>query len=184
MNLKLFFMKVKYLVLALMVAISSFAYAQDNKEKKEKKGPTPEQMIEFHVGKVEKQLMLDDATSAKFVTLYKEYLVEMAKCRPEIVRGKDLTDAQIKKNIESRMNAEQKALDVKKKYYKSLSKILNAKQLQKIFSDRNEGVRPGKNAFAPRGGNAKKGNAGFPGKKGFAPHKMGGGKGQCKSVCK
>ena len=115
-------MKTRFLVLTLLFAIGTAAVAQEAKPKF-----SPEKFVEKKVEMMQKSLMLDDKTAEKFASIYKEYLLEQAKCRPNIVRGKDLTDAQIKQNIEARMDAKQKALDVEKKYYGKLAKILNAK---------------------------------------------------------
>lgn len=175
-------MKIRILMAAVFVAISSFATAQ---EKKENGRPTPEQMIVWRVKKAEKGLMLDDAKSAQFASIYKEYLLEKAKCRPEIVRGKELTDADIKKNIKSRMDAKQKSLDIDKKYFGKLEKILNAKQLQKVFG-RNEGVpKGGKKQFAQRGKRNDKGFAKAPGRMGAKMNAGKAGKAECKKTdCK
>lgn len=152
-------MKTRFLFIALFVAMASFVTAQEKKSDK----PTPEQRIEFRAKKMQQKLMLDDAKEAEFVKIYKEYLKEMTTCRPNIVRGKELSDADIKANIEARMNARQKALDIEKKYYGKLSKVLNAKQLQVVFGDKqgfNKGDgrkfvprdRKGNKNFAPRAG--------------------------------
>ena len=125
-------MKTRILLVALFVAIASFVTAQ---EKKKCDKPTPEQRIEFRVKRMQQKLMLDDKKGAEFASLYKEYLAEMTTCRPNITRGKELSDAEIKGNIEARMDARQKALDIEKKYYGKLSKILNAKQLQVVFGN-------------------------------------------------
>lgn len=152
-------MKTRFLVLALLFAIGTAAVAQEAKPKF-----SPEKFVEKKVEMMQKSLMLDDKTAEKFASIYKEYLLEQAKCRPNIVRGKDLTDAQIKQNIEARMDAKQKALDVEKKYYGKLAKILNAKQLQKVFDKKEKAPMGGNKHFAPRG-NKGKGFAPVPGPK-------------------
>lgn len=121
----------------------------------------PEQRIEKHVERMQNSLMLDDAAAAKFAPIYKEYLLEKVNCRPDIVRGKNLSDEQIKKNIEARMDNRQKALDIDRKYYGKLSKILNAKQLNVIFGKKKACDKK----FAHRKG--KPGDKGS--KKGFKP---------------
>ena len=143
------------------MAFSLGTMAQEKKAK-----PTPEQRVEKQVERVQKNLMLDDATAAKFAPIYKEYLVEMGKCRPQVVRGKNLTDEQIKKNIKARMEAKEKAVDVEKKYFGKLEKILNAKQLQKVFSKQEKAPMAGKKQFAQRGKRGGKGFAKAPGRKG------------------
>lgn len=139
-------MKARILIMAFMVAFTSFATAQ---EKKAGKKFTPEQRIEFRVKKMQDKLMLDEAEAAKFAPLYKEYLAEKAKCRPAVERGKDLTDEQMMKNMEACMDARQKALDVDKEYFGKFSKILNAKQMKQVFGKKEGFGKFGKNKFAP-----------------------------------
>jgi len=129
-------MKVKILLSALFVALIVQVNAQ---EKKEKIAPNPEQKVECRVKQMQKELLLDDATAAKFAPLYKEYLLAMFECMPKCkmqqAQPDELTDKQIIERIETRMAARQKCLDVEKKYYKKLSSILNAKQLLRVFCD-------------------------------------------------
>ena len=161
-NHKIISMKTRILFVALFVAMASFATAQ---EKKKCDKPTPEQRIEFRVKRMQQKLMLDDKKGAEFAALYKEYLAEMTTCRPNITRGKELSDAEIKGNIEARMNARQKALDIEKKYYSKLSKVLNARQLQVVFGEKQGFKKGGDKKFAHRKG--KPGDRGS--KKGFKP---------------
>ena len=149
-------MKTRILFVALFVAMASFVTAQ---EKKKCDKPTPEQRIEFRVKRMQQKLMLDDKKGAEFASLYKEYLAEMTTCRPKITRGKELSDAEIKGNIEARMDARQKALDIEKKYYSKLSKVLNARQLQVVFGEKQGLKKGGDKKFAPRGKFGGKGKA-------------------------
>ena len=145
-------MKARILFVALCVAFTSFATAQ---EAKKCDGPTPEQRIEWRVMNLQQKLLLDDAKSAEFAQIYKEYLQAKMNCRPTCVRGKNLTDDQIKTNLESVFATKQKALDLDKELYTKLSGILNAKQLEIVFAkDKFDGRakwgKPGKKApFAP-----------------------------------
>lgn len=123
-------MKKFILFAAAMVMFSGMVFAQANQERKT---ITPEQRIDFITARVQKRLMLDDATAAKFAPIYKEYLQAKAECRPSCVRGANLTDEQIKENISKRIEAEEKAAAVDKKYYKKLSSILSGRQLQQVF---------------------------------------------------
>ncbi len=129
-------MKAKLFILMIAAALSTSAIVAQEKKPTDKFNP--EKRIEIRAQKTAAALMLDDATAAKFIPIYKEYLNAQLQCRPNCERGKNISDEQIKKNIESRMEAQQKALDVEKKYYKELSKVLNAKQLQKIFCKNKE----------------------------------------------
>lgn len=99
---------------------------------------TPEQRMEAQAQRMGKQLMLDDAKLAQFTSLYKEYLTALKECRPAAKENKvkpcERTDAQIQQDIEQRFEVRQKVLDTQKKYYASFKKILNARQLEKVFS--------------------------------------------------
>ena len=155
-------MKIRIVLMALVVAFTSYATAQEKKAPK----MTEEQKVEFRVAKMQKSLGLDEATAAKFAPLYKEYIQELAKCRPELKRGKELTDEQVKENLEARIDAKEKAAKVEKKYYGKFSKILGAKQLQKVFSAPKVSDRNAKPGFAPQGKRPGQGFAKAPGRKG------------------
>lgn len=98
---------------------------------------TPEQRMDMQASRMGKQLMLDDTKLAQFTTLYKEYLTALKNCRPapedKKVKSCERTDAQIQQDIEKRFEVRQKVLDTQKKYYNSFKKILNARQLEKVF---------------------------------------------------
>ena len=156
-------MKAKFLmILAAVVMISSAVCAQEKKQ-----APTPEQRIEKRVERMQKRLMLDDATAAKFAPIYKEYLQAKFAARPVCNKCDNPTDAQIKENIAKRLDAQEKAVDVEKKYYKKLSSILSGRQLQQIFCKDNKKAAWGKNKKAPFGKHGKHGKQAtcFNGKK-------------------
>lgn len=97
--------------------------------------------MDMQAARMGKQLMLDDSKLAQFTTLYKEYLTALKNCRPapedhsaEKVKKSERTDAQIQQDIEKGFEMRQKVLDTQKKYYNSFKKILNARQLEKVFS--------------------------------------------------
>ena len=131
-------MKARVLIMAMMVAFTSFANAQEQQQQAEQQVeqqqlPKVDKRTEFRVKKMTERLLLDDAKAAKFAPLYQEYLEARATCRPELVFGEKLTDAQLEANMEAMLNVREKAVDIDKKYYKKFSKLLNAKQLDMIF---------------------------------------------------
>lgn len=136
-------MKTRLLSFIVIAAISmsSFNVLAQNanepvKEKRVRERPTPEQMMERHIKMMEKKLVMDDATAAKFTPMYKEYLQAMKECRPAVpkdVKKTELTDAEIEKAIQDRFEAKKKAIDVQQKYFQKFKSILNAKQLEKVF---------------------------------------------------
>ena len=122
-------MKVRVFIMAMVVAFTSFANVQAQQPEKPKHGDR----IEFRAKRMAGKLMLDDSQKAKFIPLYQEYLEAKAACRPQLVFGKELTDEQVETNLEAMMDVREKALKIDKKYYKKLSKVLNAKQLDVVF---------------------------------------------------
>lgn len=130
-------MKARLFILAVMVTLVSFANAQQPMPRKHGN------KIEFRVKRMADRLMLDDSQKEKFAPLYKEYLEAKAACRPQLVFGKELTDEQIESNLEQMMDVREKSLKIDKKYYKKLSKVLDAKQLDMIFGFKaHAGKRP------------------------------------------
>ena len=74
-------MKTMYVYLAMgALMCTTTLFAQKPEQKRQQL--TPEQRIERQAARMDKELMLDDETSAKFLPLYKEYLQAMAECRP------------------------------------------------------------------------------------------------------
>lgn len=89
-------------IVCMMVAIGSFGnlWAQQDKAGKANRPRlTPEQRIEMQVKQMQKHLLLDEATAAKFAPLYTEYLNALKSCHPEVAPKacpkKELTDAEL-----------------------------------------------------------------------------------------
>ena len=107
-------MKAKFLtLLAAAIIASGSLFAQEKKQ-----APTPEQIIEKRTERMQKKLELDDATAAKFAPIYKDYLKAKAECRSNCKKCENPTEEQIKENISKRLEAQEKAAKVEKKYYK------------------------------------------------------------------
>lgn len=127
---------------------------------------TPEQRMDAQAQRMGKQLMLDDAKLAQFTSLYKEYLTALKECRPVAKENKvkpcERTDAQIQQSIEQNFEIRQKVLDTQKKYYASFKKILNARQLEKVFNMTHSGKMHKKNFPMKHGKMGKKPAQGCP----------------------
>lgn len=147
----------KRIILGVALAMLSLMPAAAQK-KGNAKNITPEQAIEMQTTRMAKRLMLDDATTAKFTPIYKEYLTEMRACAQNCRKAgtcpfnqKDsvvMTDADIEKCIDQCFDMQQKKLDIKKSYYKKLKSVLNMKQMQAIFCRQ---AGQGKNKPCPMG---------------------------------
>lgn len=129
------------LAFAAISCTTLFAQNMPEPQKKQRKPIT----IEKQVNRMANQLMLDDATAAKFAPLYKEYLESLQGCCAQNCCKKatacpksntTLTDKEIEARIEKRFEMQQQRLDIQKKYYDKFKKILNAKQLEKVFAPR------------------------------------------------
>lgn len=123
---------------ALMLVMPANAQRNQNAQKM-----SPEQAIEMKTNRMAKRLMLDDATTAKFAPIYKEYLPELQGCMQNCPKAANcpangqkcaaMTDADIEKCIEQRFDMQQQKLDIRKNYYKKLKSVLNMKQMQALF---------------------------------------------------
>ena len=121
------------MIMAMMAAFASFANAQEQKPVEEQQACQLDKRIEAHVERMNERFLLEDAKAEKFTKLYTAYLKEKAACRPEYVFGEKLTDVQLEANMETMLAVKEKASELDRKYYKKLSKLLNAKQLYLIF---------------------------------------------------
>lgn len=138
---------------ALMLVMPANAQRNQNAQKM-----TPEQAIEMKTNRMAKRLMLDDATTAKFAPIYKEYLTELQECAKNCPKAANcpvngqkcavMTDADIEKCMEQRFDMQQKKLDIRKNYYKKLKSVLNMKQMQALFC---APAGPGKEGKCPLG---------------------------------
>ena len=142
-------MKVRVLILAMMVAFTSFANAQEQQVEAQAQQPEVSK-IEVAVKRMAKKLMLKDSKQAKFMSLYKEYLEERAACCPDFAVGEDLTDAQLKSNMKKMLDVRGKNLKLDKKYYKKFARILNEKQLDAIFGFKAQFCNDAKMIPAPK----------------------------------
>ena len=122
-------MKLHVVIMAIVVACTSFANVKAQQPVEQKHG----NKIEFRVKRMTDKLKLDESQKEKFAPLYQEYLEAKAACRPQLVFGKELTDEQIEANLEAMMDVREKTLKIDRKYYKKLSKVLDARQLDMIF---------------------------------------------------
>ena len=128
MRTKFFLMMLAAIVMGSQVTL----FAQEKKgAKSERRQFNKEQMLEIQCNQIIKGLALDDATTAKFIPVYKQYMEEMratrhmGACRNIANRTaadkqtpKPLpTDAEVEQAIKARFAQSRKILDVREKYY-------------------------------------------------------------------
>lgn len=122
----------------LCTALCGNVSAQNNKNKKDApKADRTEMMIKG----MQNRLMLDDATSEKFSSVYKEYLQALKDCREKGTKERARTDSEIMDNIKAGFDTQKKIAETKEKYFNEMKSFLNAKQLEIVFC--NKGRRPG-----------------------------------------
>ena len=113
----------------------------------------PAKMIEFRTKSLCKQLMLSDETAEQFTPLYKQYLEELQQVFPQrpaqrvnVAEGQqtvpdEMTDEEIDEQFKKRFERTAKVNTLQEQYYAKFRKILNARQVSKIFrNNSHEGV--------------------------------------------
>ena len=157
----------KLIILTIAAALSatlSIGAQPTQRRGAEAKKVSAEKMIENKVQRMQKQLLLDDKQAEKFASIYKEYLTAQQKLRTEGVKenresGKTLTDKQIVERQKQRIANQKKAAELKEEYYNKMSKVLNARQLEKVFFGKNNNRRiSGKPGMRPAGRLSQRGN--------------------------
>lgn len=144
------------------------------------KRPDPEQLTQSAAEKMAKELALDDETTRKFSEVYKAYLTE----KSAIMQGyrglrdqnpQELNDEsaaeKIVKGFERRqkqIEIEQKLLNLDIQYCEKFNKVLNPKQILRIYERPGIGNRPhnGPNGGRPQARNfqeERQGSNGWPG---------------------
>ena len=153
---------------------------QGGEQKGEKEELTKEQKMEMQAKRMCRELLLDEATAEKFTAVYTEYLTAVAELRgekpekPEVKEGekpevKELTDAEILAKLKERTAKMCEMATLQEKYIDKFAKVLNARQIEKIFAHpQGHGPRP-QGFGGQRGGH---------GPQGGQPHQQGGHGGQ------
>lgn len=134
------------MVVAAIISCGNLS-AQSPQSTTPRKQINPEELMEKRIQLLQDKLALDEATAAKFTPLYKEYMKEMRAChfnRGEFKRDTNMSDSEREKCIERGLECKQKMLDTQEKYYKQFKGILNARQLEILFSRSKDFHRNGK----------------------------------------
>lgn len=130
-----------------ILAIGFTANAQEVQKRISHQRMSVEKMDSLQCQRMVNELMLNDATVAKFTPLYMNYLTEIRNVwgrdrkveKRNFGEKKEKTDAEILKSIEDRFAKGQKILDIRTKYYKEFKHFLTAKQVEKIYQPRKIG---------------------------------------------
>lgn len=122
----------------LCAALCGNVSAQNNNDNKNNQKPDRTDMM---IKDMQNRLMLDDAASEKFSSVYKEYLQALKDCREKGTKERARTDSEIMDNIKAGFDTQKKIAETKEKYFNEMKSFLNAKQLEIVFC--NKGRRPG-----------------------------------------
>ena len=147
--------KIKFLgilVVAMVMSVQVVNAQETPKGPRKDMKMIPEKMAEFQANRLSNELGLDDATSAKFVEVYKKYMKALGEVHMEFANKfkkdkanapkdgenkkpefKPLTDAQVDQMMKDRFAISRKTLDVREKYYDEFRKFLSPKQVQKVY---------------------------------------------------
>ena len=164
----------------MMVAFSIGVSAQEAnaQQPSKKQRMSREQMAEMQAKHIAHQLVLDDATTQKFIETFSAYQKEVWALRPQ---GKgmhknraEMTDAEAEKAIKDQFDHSQKVLTLRQEYYQKYSKFLTAKQIQRVYELEKQSM----NRLAKRGSMNQRGkrnagprpNAGHPNAPGKGKH--------------
>ncbi len=167
------------MLLAVLLIGGQSVWAQPKPGNVEKPRLTPEQMMQKQSQRMAKALLLDDATAAKFMPVYENFLKELRDCRmegrrdmpgrPEVKKDagtpdvKPLpTDAEIEQQMKDDFARCRKMLDIREKYFDEFSKFLTPQQIQKIY-------KPGKRHAMHRGDDCPRSGKAVPGRHHKAP---------------
>lgn len=144
----------KKVIFALALVAGIFAVALQASAQDKKEQPKCEEPEQTPGQRMASRLMLDDKTSAKFVTLYDEYAkAKKELCCDSTKKGKcpsELTDDEAKTLFTESLAARRAAIDLEEQYYKKFLEILTPKQALSLFTHAGgpgrEGGRPGPGA--------------------------------------
>ncbi len=121
-----------------------------------------EQLAKTQAQYIARQLGLDNATREKYVNTFMDYQKELWTIgrKPEQNKGKQLTDAEVKQNVENRFEHSQKLLDLRKKYYKKYSQFLTPQQIERAYQLERQSLKRLAERHKARGQKSKAGKGG------------------------
>ena len=127
-------LKIAVAALAILCTTATFAQEAQNKQPKQKL--THEQIATTQAQQIAYELGMSDATTAKFVTTFVNYRMEIREARksttPKKV-SKDMNDQQVEEVINAQFANSKKVLEIREKYYKEYRKFLNPRQIQRVY---------------------------------------------------
>lgn len=126
------FLKTAILALVMLFGTTSLMAQTD---KANQQTARREQLAKAQAQYIAGQLGLDNATRDKYVNTFMDYQKELWAIgrKPVQHKGKELTDAEVKQNMENRFEHSEKILALRKKYYEKYSQFLTPQQIERAY---------------------------------------------------
>lgn len=135
-------MKKSILIIAALTLMAAISYAQPKcREKCEKHEMNPEQMSEKFAQHIADELALDDAASARFIPVYKQFRMELMDINKAYAPCKckeTLSDAEVDSMLRKDFEKSQKILDLRVAYYDKFLKVISPKQIRAMYKEERE----------------------------------------------
>lgn len=165
-------MKSSKLILASVATLLCIATGAQEKGSQREKKPGREELAVRQAEHICAELALDDKTCARFKEVYQALQKEVwelhgkcgkksGNCGEEACRKNraQMTEDEVRKELEDSFDRSQKMLDLRKKYYNEYSKFLTYKQIARVYEIEKEMM-----CARGKGGASRKGEAfGKPG---------------------
>lgn len=158
---------VKIMFAAIFLMAGNIAIQAQN-QNRDNQRMSREQLAEAQAKHIAKELVLDDATTKKYVEAFCDYQKEIWALGPRLDHKKksEMTDAETDAAIKERFERSEKILDIRQKYYKRYSQFLTPKQIDRAFELERQAMKR-LEKYGKRGGHGqgKKGGKRGHGKK-------------------
>lgn len=140
----------------MLCSILLFASTTISAQGKGPGGNMKQRFANAQFNEVKRALQLDEATTAKFELIYKEYLTELGKLaqgeKERLGKGRidSLTNDQAEKIIKKRFQRAEQMVNIREKYYDAFKKVLTPKQILIVYQTENRVVRKTEKEFRHR----------------------------------
>lgn len=126
--------------MACLVMASTISVNADDDKNRDRKRHNPDMMAQQHATRIARKLMLDDATSARFIETYKAFSAEKREVYHKYANRRSkqerqyMSDAEVEQQITNRFAMSRAIIDVREKYYKKFRTFLTPRQIATIYA--------------------------------------------------
>lgn len=123
--------------------VSTEKKVEKSEDRKAKRAEFQAKLITAQITEINKRLDLDNATSAKFEKLYRNYISEINSYRENfrnnmVKKSNEMSKEDADKYIQQRFDKHKKVIEIKEKHYKQFKTVLDAKQILTVYDIENE----------------------------------------------